>query len=367
MQSKKIQQSDEFNRRKFLKTSAGVGVALATGMVTALAIAKKRSIKVGAYGGYFEDSFKKYVYPEFTAATGIEIESVTQPNSLGWLTSMQQAQQAGNVPADVSMYTPITIIKASRIGGLLAPLDTKKIGNISNLDDYFLSSDGTGLIAVGAMGFFYSMVINTDKVEQPKSWAEFWDTSRFEASLGLPKEYNWFFLDVVAATFFDGAEMFNTREGIKTLVAKASELNQNVGLWYTAESQMEQSLKNFDVVGGMYFHDVAGLMALDGHPVASIFPKEGNVISYNSWCLASLSEKSDEAHEFLNFSCDPATQATMSRKIGTAPLVDPKSTDLSAEEFAAVSGTPAIRPAYKAYLDNETFIKESWDKMVAGA
>lgn len=367
MQSNSVKQSPKFNRRNFLKTSAGVGVALATGVVNAPAIAQKRTIKVGTYGGYFEDSFKKHVYPEFTAASGIEVESITQPNSLGWLTSMQQAHQAGNVPADISMYTPITIIKASRIGGLLAPLDKQRIGSLSNLDEFYLSSDSTGLIGVGALGFFYSMVINTDKVELPKSWAEFWDTSKFEASLGLPKEYNWFFLDIVAATFFDGAEMFKTSEGIKTLVAKASELHQNVALWYTAESQMEQALKNFDVIGGMYFHDVAGLMAMDGHPVASIFPKEGNVISHNSWCLSSLSEKSDEAHEFLNFSCDPATQATMSREIGTAPLVDQELTGLSSEEFAAVSGTPVIRPAYQEYLDNETFIKESWDKMVAGA
>ncbi|MCB1808477.1 MAG: extracellular solute-binding protein, partial [Candidatus Competibacteraceae bacterium] len=97
----------------------------------------------------------------------------------------------------------------------------------------------------------------------------------------------------------------------------------NVALWYTGESQMEQALKNFDVVGGMYFHDVAGLMAADGHPVASIFPKEGNVIDYNSWTLSQGSEKSDEAHEFIAFSCLPETQAIMSRKIGTAPVVDP--------------------------------------------
>ena len=40
-------------------------------------------------------------------------------------------------------------------------------------------------------------------------------------------------------------------------------------------------------------------------------------------------------------------------------------TDLTDEEFNFVSGTPAIKPSYEAYLDNETFIKESWDKMLA--
>jgi len=55
----------------------------------------------------------------------------------------------------------------------------------------------------------------------------------------------------------------------------------------------------------------------------------------------------------------------MSRMIGTAPLVDKSKTDLTDDEFAAVSGVPTIQPAYEAYLDRETFIKEAWDKMLA--
>ena len=54
-------------------------------------MAQERSLKVGSYGGYFEDSFKAHVYPAFTEATGIAVESVTQPNSADWLITMQQA------------------------------------------------------------------------------------------------------------------------------------------------------------------------------------------------------------------------------------------------------------------------------------
>ena len=43
--------------------------------------------------------------------------------STDWLVTMQQATAAGNVPADLSLYARDTLIKASRIGGLLAPLD----------------------------------------------------------------------------------------------------------------------------------------------------------------------------------------------------------------------------------------------------
>ncbi|MFQ6547304.1 hypothetical protein AADZ90_005055 [Aestuariibius sp. 2305UL40-4] len=57
----------------------------------------------------------------------------------------------------------------------------------------------------------------------------------------------------------------------------------------------------------------------------------------------------------------------MRRKIGTAPLVDRSMTDLTEKEFTFVSGTRAIRPAYDAFIDRKIFIKETWDKMLAGA
>lgn len=356
------------NRRKLLTTgiSAG-GLGLAASAIGTPLIAQARSLKVGSYGGYFEDSFKNHVFPAFTAATGTEVESVTQPNSTDWLVTMQQATAAGTVPADLSLYARDTMIKASRIGGLLAPLDLAAIPAASNLDGYFVFEDATGPIGVGALSWFSAMVVNPDEVEAPASWAEFWDSTRFEASLGLSKNYNSQLLDIIAATFFEGEATFATDEGILALIDKAAELKPNVALWWTGESQMEQSMKNGDVIGGQYYHDVAQLMAADGFPIRSIFPKEGNPQDYGSWCLSAISDKAAEAAAFIDFTSDPATQALMSRKIGTAPLVAQSATDLTDAEFALVSGTPAIKPAYEAYLDKETFIKEAWDRMLAGA
>jgi putative spermidine/putrescine transport system substrate-binding protein len=352
------------NRRSLLKT--GAATLAASGLAAPL-IAQSRSLKIGSYGGYFEDSFKEYVYPVFTEATGIEVESVTQPNSTDWLVTMQQATAAGNVPADLSLYARDSLIKASRIGGLLAPLDLTKMPETSNLDGYFVFEAPEGPLGVGAMSWFTAMVINPGEVETPASWAEFWDSDIYEASLGLSRNFNSQFLDIVAATFFDGEATFATDDGIVALIEKASEIKPNVALWWSAESQMEQSMKNGDVIGGQYYLDVANLMAADGFPIKAVFPAEGNPQDYGSWCLSILSEKGDEAAEFINFSSDPATQALMSRKIGTAPLVAQSKTDLTDEEFSFVSGTPSIRPAYEAYLDRETFIKETWDKMLAGA
>ena len=352
----------KMNRRTLLKS--GAASVAASSLATPL-IAQSRSLKVGSYGGYFEDSFKSFVYPEFTAATGIEVESVTQPNSADWLVTMQQAASAGTVPTDISLYGRQQMIKASRIGGLIAPLNVSAIGNASNLDSYFVFEGPDGPQGVGAMSWFTAMVFNPNEVETPASWADFWDTDTFEASLGLSNVYSSGLLDITSATFFDGEATMMSDEGILAIIDKVREIKPNVTLWWNAESQMEQGMKNGDVIGGQYYLDVANLMASDGFPIQPTFPKEGNLQDYGSWCLSEGSEKSEEAAEFMNFSCDPATQALMSRNIGTAPLVDQSATDLTDEEFAFVSGSPSIKPAYEAYLDNETFIKESWDKMLA--
>lgn len=354
----------KMNRRSVLMTGAA-GIA-ASSLATPL-IAQTRSLKVGSYGGYFENSFKEHVFPEFTKATGIEVESITQPNSADWLVTMQQAAAAGNVPTDISLYGRQQMIKASRIGGLIAPLDLAKIAGAGNLDSYFVFEGKDGPQGIGAMSWFSAMVFNPNEVETPASWTEFWNTDMFEASLGLSNVYSSGLLDITAATFFDGEETMMSNEGITAIIEKLRELKPNVALWWNAESQMEQSMKNGDVIGGQYYLDVANLMALDGFPIKATFPKEGNLQDYGSWCLTEGSEKSAEAAEFMSFSSEPAVQALMSRKIGTAPLVDKAKTDLTDEEFNFVSGSPSIKPAYEAYLDNETFIKESWDKMLAEA
>jgi putative spermidine/putrescine transport system substrate-binding protein len=256
------------NRRSVLKRGAAfAAVSAASSVIGTPLIAQARTLRIGSYGGYFENSFKEHVFPAFTAATGITVESVTQPNSSDWLITMQQATAAGSVPTDVSLFARDAVIKASRLGGLLKPLDLSMIPAASNLDPYFVYESAEGPLGVGAMSWFSAMVVNPTEVEAPASWAEFWDTSKYEASLGLSKNFNAQFLDITAATFFDGEATFATDEGILALIAKVAELKPNVALWWSAESQMEQAMKNGDVIGGQYYLDVSNLMAAEGFPI----------------------------------------------------------------------------------------------------
>ena len=73
--------------------------------------AQDKSLKVGVYGGYFKKSFDEHIFPEFTKATGIAVESVAEPTGEAWLVQLEQAAKAGQAPADVSMMSQTSTLK----------------------------------------------------------------------------------------------------------------------------------------------------------------------------------------------------------------------------------------------------------------
>ncbi|MBZ8117071.1 hypothetical protein KUD11_00250 [Roseovarius sp. LXJ103] len=51
-------------------------------------------IRMGTCGGFFEESFKQFIFPEFTAATGIEVQSIAVPTGETWLVQLKNAARA---------------------------------------------------------------------------------------------------------------------------------------------------------------------------------------------------------------------------------------------------------------------------------
>ncbi len=103
--------STSVSRRGVLAGSAAVAGALA---MPSILRAQDKSIKIGVYGGYFKDSFDKNIFPEFTKATGIAVESIAEPTGEAWLVQLEQAAKAGQAPADLSMMSQVAMLKARR-------------------------------------------------------------------------------------------------------------------------------------------------------------------------------------------------------------------------------------------------------------
>lgn len=351
------------------RTLLASGIA-AAGMLSMPAVlrAQDRSLKVGVYGGYFKDSFDKNIFPEFTKATGIAVESVAEPTGEAWLVQLEQAAKAGQAPADLSMMSQTSTLKGQSTE-LWTPLDQARIKNFDGLLPQFVNKYPDGRIAgVGAVAWYITLVSNTDVFkEAPTSWAALWDPANKDKLGLLALVSNSFLLEVTAKTFMGGTNALDTEEGILKAFEKLAEVKPNVRLWYRDEAQFEQALKSGEIPMGQYYHDVTGLAAADGHPVRSTFPQEGGILDSGNWVLSRASSKVDEAHEFIDYMSQPSIQGLMSRKVGTAPTLKRELLDLTPEEFASVSSDiDPIIPRYDLYTSKSDWLNQKWTELIVG-
>ncbi|MBA5778263.1 extracellular solute-binding protein [Stappia sp. F7233] len=353
----------DVSRRTLL---AGAAAGAATLAMPGVLRAQDRSIKVGVYGGYFKDSFDKHIFPEFTKATGIAVESIAEPTGEAWLVQLEQAARAGAAPADLSMMSQVAMLKGQSTD-LWAPLDLARIKNAGDILPQFINKYPDGRVAgVGAVAWYITLVTNTDTYpEAPTSWEALWDPAN-EGKLGLlALVSNSFLLEVTATTFFGGTGILDTEEGILKVMDKLAEVKPNVQLWYRDEAQFEQALKSGEIPMGQYYHDVTGLAAADGFPVRSTFPKEGGISDSGCWALSRASTKTDEAHVFIDYMSQPAIQSLMSRKVGTAPTLKRSVLDLTDDEFASVSSDIApIIPRYDLYTSRADWLNQKWTELI---
>lgn len=353
--------------RRTLLELVPAGVALATIGRAPFVHAQERSLKIGTYRGYFEESFAKHVFPEFTRATGIEVEGVGEPTGEAWLVQLETAANAGEAPADVSMMAQVGMLRGIR-SGLWQALDPAKMPNVEQVFPDFLNRyEDDRLCGVAAVTWFVTLVTNTEAYpEAPTSWEALWDPAN-EGRLGLlALASNSFLLEIAAHTYFGGnTGILATNAGVETVLAKLAELKPNVRLWYRDEDEFQYALQSGQIPMGQYYHDVTGLAAKDGFPVRSTFPKEGGVSDRGAWAVSRASKKLEEAQIFIDFMCQPAQQDLLSRQVGTAPIVPRERLTLSAAEFAAVSSDiKPIIPEYRLYTERGDWVAEKWTEMI---
>ena len=354
------------SRRDFLAASA---VTLGASTLSAPFISRASSsgpLRVGTYGGYFQDSFDKHIYPDFTKDTGIEIESIGEPTGEAWLVQLETAARAGQAPADVSMMAQVPRLKGQN-SKLWAPLDEVGIPNAKNLPEHFVHRYGDGTISgIGAVSWYITLVTNTEAYPQaPTSWKVLWDPANRDRIGLLALVTNSFLLEVTATTWFGGTAILDTEEGILQVMGKLAEVKPNVRLWYRDEGQFQQALETGEIPMGQYYHDVTGLAAADGKPVRSTFPVEGGVLDSGSWSVSKASKRIGEAQVFIDYMCQPSIQAKLSRFVGTAPTIRRELTDLTDDEFAAVaSDILPILPRYDIYNSRGDWLNQKWTELI---
>jgi putative spermidine/putrescine transport system substrate-binding protein len=356
-------QTHTLSRRTLLKGLALAGGASALSMPYIRPSSAATTLRVSNFGGFFEEAFVKSVYPAFTKATGIELQSVPQSGSAQFLIQMAQAKQAGSAPMDVCIAGQADVLRG-RAQGLWQPFDKAKLPNLANIIPDYNFDGEAGLDGVGAMAWYISLIANPAEFETlPDSWTELWKTS--DPKWGLQSGSSSVLLEIAAGTYFGGTGILDTEEGIDKVIAKIAELKPNVKLWWADEGSMQTAYQNDEIVGGMYFHDVSQIMKSEGTAVESIFPKEGAVLGFNAWALPVSTTALEEAHAFVNWSCSPECHQLIARNVYAAPLIERSKLDLTDEEFAKVgaAGKPIVLAA-AAKVKHADYMSQQFLKMV---
>ena len=356
-----------FTRRRWLRAAGAITMAalLPAAPMRRAVGAPARSLKVSTFGGYFERMFAEHVYPGFTKATGIAVQSLEQPAGAQFLLQLAAANQAGKPPMDVGCIIAVDLLRG-RAMKLWRTLDASKIPNMSRLLPNLAPPANAALDSVAAMSWYQTLVMNPAEITPlPTSWTALWD--RHPNAWGVQPGSESVIFEVAANVYFGGNDILTTKAGIDKVIAKIAEIKPNVKVWWQDEGTMQTALINDEVVGGVYFHDTAQTMIRSGTPVRSIFPKEGAVESTNYWCQPTASPKVDEAHEFINYCSSPEAQQAIARFVGSAPVIDWRQTNLTVQEFAQVSSnTKPIYTASQARYQFTDYMEQQFTKMLTG-
>jgi putative spermidine/putrescine transport system substrate-binding protein len=307
--------------------------------------------------------FAQHIYPAFTSATGIKVQSVEQGEGAQFLFQLATANKAGKPPMDVCCCDGVQVMQG-RGQNLWRTLNPARIPNLTQLPPRCVGQGGGPLDSVGAMSWYMTMVVNPSELRAlPDSWAALWGMPG--AAWGVQAGSASVIFEIAAHLFLGGVDALSRKEGIDAALAKIAALKKNVTLWWQDEGTMQTALLNEDVAGGTYIHDTAMVMIRNGTTVHSIFPKEGAVENTNYWCQPSASSKVAEAEEFLNFCSTPLAQELIARHVGSAPVMERAKLHLSDHEFAMVAPSgPVIASATEAHYRFSDYMERQFTRMV---
>ena len=329
------------------------------------------TIKVGTYGGFFEENFRK-IYPKFTEEFDVDVESVSQPTSEVWVVQLQQAIAAGGTPpADVSMLSGVGLQRAIN-GDILASYQTSDIPTSENLAEGYIKTDEEGnVVGVGGLSWYITMVSNTDRVkESPDTWSAFWDPQWKNELALLRNAANSFLIEITAATYFDGYDILDTQDGVLEVMHKLQEVKPNVKLWFRDEAQAQPAYNEGEVSLGQFYHDITLFAASEaggGAPLRSVFPTEGAILDSGFWSVSKTTESVGACVAFIDWMCRPEIQQELALTLGTIPSTKRDTLTMTDEEYEAVAGPGpeiALRPKYEIYDKWEDWIDQNWTELI---
>lgn len=307
------------------KTKALLALMAAGATVLALPALAQRPLTVVSWGGAYQEAQKQVYFEPFKAATGIQMIDESWDGGIGVLRSKVEGGTDSGWDVVQVESEELTI---GCDEGLYEALDWSKIGGKDAYIEPAVSECGIGAIV-------YDFVLSYDKdklSEEPKGWADFFDTQKFPGKRALrqgPKT------NLEIALMADGvppAEVYDvlaTDEGVDRAFAKLETIKDDV-IWWKSGAQPPQLLASGEVVMTSAYNGRIDAANRDDTRNFGI-QWDGALFTLDSWIILKTSPNKDAAYEFLAFAGKPENQAKLPEAIaygvtakGASEMIDPK-------------------------------------------
>ena len=299
-------------RRKLVLLGGATAASAALGplLITERTIAQTRTLYVNSWGGSWTAAQDAAFFKPFTAATGIQIRTVT-PVSYG---KIKAQVQTGVYQFDVTSVSSVLWLRADR-EGLVEPIDWSTVKKDAIPPEALVA--GGRAIATNILGT--NLCYRTDKFPNGsvKSWADFWDTDRFPGPRSLcindPQR------SLIYALLADGVPLdklypLDVDRGFR----KLDKIKPHIKVWWREGNQSQQLIRDGEVVMMSIWNARATELKQQGVPVELLW--NGAVRSNSTWTVVKGAPNRKLAWEFVDFSTQAKPQADFNTRLYYGPV-----------------------------------------------
>ncbi|SJZ91972.1 ABC transporter substrate-binding protein [Consotaella salsifontis] len=329
---------------------------LAATLALAAQTAHADEIRVLNWQGYGTDI--DWAVKEFAEKTGNTVVHEYFTSEQEMLTKLRTNPGAYDVVLVNSAYTAQAADE-----GLIAPIDTAKIKNFSDLDPKLTGTEALNpkgkLFGVPWTWGLTALAVNTnDFPEPPTSLSVLWDP-QWKGRVSIRD-------DGLEAVQFGalalGQDMDNITD-LSAIKAKLAELMPQITTFWSSENEWNQAMASGEFAVATYWSGSAARSISKGLPIAFVVPKEGAVGWLDSLAVPAASKHKDAAHAFIDWMVDPAFYVkwdaegapVSSNTKAIAALPDDSFNKKLVADPATVSRVHFFKPVSDA--DRETYLK----------
>jgi putative spermidine/putrescine transport system substrate-binding protein len=299
---------ETMTRRKLLKAAS----AAATGVVLPATWIRRASaseqITVADVGGAPAQALRAAFYDPFEKETGIRVVNVAHESDP--VTQFKLVVDANSKIWDVCMVTPDDVMRLTADKNYLEPLDIAA----DKSDNWVPGSLMPNWFGFSVYGIVMAYRTDVYKADAPKSWADFWDTTKFPGRRGLYRNPKGVLESALLADGVAPKDLYPL--DVDRGFAMLDKIRAQVAVWWTSGAQNTQLLQNGEVDISDTWSARAFAAIDSGAPVNIVWK---GLYSIDGWSIPLGTPNLKQAREFVRFCMRAERQAAYSSIVANGP------------------------------------------------